>query len=333
MLATLAAALVAVTAAEDPPRGEVRIAVFGDFNGPYGSTTYPPLVSRAMQVVVEEWRPDLLLSPGDVIAGQSSALGEAELDEMWAAFDVHVAQRLRAAGIPYAVALGNHDGSSLRDRSGGYLYARDRDAAARYWNAPLYQSNLRYLDRSRYPFDFSFVFGELAVIVIDASSAHLSHAQREWLARELESGEVRRATMSVVVGHLPLLPVSQGRDKPGEYLADGRGLAEELRAAGVDLYVSGHHAAYYAGTVGEMEALFAGGVGGRALLAGGEPPRSTITLVDVWFEPLSITYTTFDLATMQVVAHESLPEAIESPAGRVELSSRVPRTLTSASPR
>ena len=36
------------TPAFDPPRGNVRLVLFGDFNGPYGSLDYPVAVARTV---------------------------------------------------------------------------------------------------------------------------------------------------------------------------------------------------------------------------------------------------------------------------------------------
>lgn len=306
----------------DPPRGDVRLVILGDFNGPYGSVDYPAPLTRALLAVVDVWRPDLLLSPGDVIAGQSRDLPDDRFEAMWAAFDTIVAAPLRSAGIDYAVALGNHDASSLRGSGGANLFERERQAAAEYWATR--RPDLAFHDDSGYPFDHSFTAHGLFVVVLDASSATVTAEQRTWLATELASRAAGSAAARIVIGHLPLVPISTGRDAPGEYVHDGEGLATVLLAGSVDLYVSGHHAAYYPGRLGDVELLFAGGVGGRRLLGSDAAPRSTVTVVDVWLEPgaserqAAFTYTTFDLATMTVVDPSELPAAV----GTVVLSAR-----------
>ena len=50
----VAACLVATANAQptptfDPPRGDVRLVVFGDFNGPYGSLEYPAAVAATVR--------------------------------------------------------------------------------------------------------------------------------------------------------------------------------------------------------------------------------------------------------------------------------------------
>lgn len=295
----------------DPPRGDVRIVVLGDFNGPYGSVDYPAGLARALAATVDVWRPDLVLSPGDVVAGQDRTLPDERFAAMWAAFDAVVAEPLRAAGIRYAVALGNHDGSSLKGPDGAYLFQRERLAAAEYWSAN--DPGWEYHDRGGFPFDHSFTTHGLFVVILDASSSAVSAEQRSWLATQLSSAAATGAAARIVVGHLPLVPVSQGRDVPGEYVYDGAGLGDVLRQGAADLYVSGHHAAYYPGVLGEVELLFAGGVGGRRLLGSDAAPRSTVTVVDLWLapaEPATFVYTTFDLADLTVVDPLELPAAV-----------------------
>lgn len=306
----------------DPARGDLRFVVFGDFNGSYGSLDYPAAVSATMQAITKVWRPDLLLSPGDVIAGQNRSLPDARFGEMWEVFDREVAAPLRGAGIPYAVALGNHDGSSLRGPDGELLFARERKAAQEYWSQPMYDFNLDFIARERHPFDHAFRFAGAFVVVLDASSAEVTPEQRAWLERVLELPAARSARLRIVMGHLPLVPVGRGRAGAGEFLTEASELRRIMESGSTDLYISGHHAAYYPGRLGELELLFAGGVGARHLLAGNAQPRSTVTVVDVWMEPLAVRYSTFDVATMELVPSISLPNTIGAGNLEVELSQR-----------
>jgi hypothetical protein len=215
------------------------------------------------------------------------------------------------------------------------VFSRERQAASAYWTAN--QPPLTVLAGGGYPFDYSFTqavrspagpggdepASDLFVVILDASSASVTSDQRAWLAAQLSSAEAVAAAARIVVGHLPLVPVSQGRDSPGEYVFQGVELGEVLADGEVDLYVSGHHAAYYAGRLNGLELLFAGGIGGRRLVGSSREPRSTVTVVDIWLgdstsEPTFV-YTTFDLATMSVVDPGKLPEVI----GAVVISDRV----------
>lgn len=317
--AACAASVAWAAAPVDLPRGELRIAVFGDFNGPYGSLTYPAPVAQVIRALTEVWRPDLLLSPGDVVAGQKWSLTDAQLAAMWGAFDREVVAPLRKAGIPYAFAMGNHDASSLRDPDGTFRFARDRQAATAYWGQAMYEGNLAYLDRSAFPFQYAFRAGEAVVAVLDASSATVDGEQRAWLQQVLHEPGSRSASLRVVLGHLPLVGVSVGRQGPGEVIAESQELREVMLRGNVDLYVSGHGAAYYPGELEGLELLFAGGVGARELVGGDGRARSTVTLIDVWYRPLDVRYTTFDVATMLPVPIAVLPEQT---ANGVRLSDR-----------
>jgi hypothetical protein len=305
----------------DPPRGDLRIVVFGDFNGPYGAVTYPGGVGRVVHAIGDVWRPDLVLLPGDLVAGQSRALPDERFEQMWSAFDEVVAAPLRAAGIAYAATMGNHDASSLRGPGGAFAFERERAAAAAYWSQPMYAANLAYADRHDYPFTYAFRHGEVFVAVIDASSALVDDDQRTWLGSVLARPEANSAALRLVMGHLPLVGVST-KTAPGEVIADAPDLARLLRDHGVDTYISGHHAAYYAGRWGGLELLFAGGIGARPILGSTARPRSAVTVTDVWLAPLRVRHTTFDPTDMQVIPGTSLPERIEHRAGAVLRSPR-----------
>lgn len=313
-------ALVAHASAQayDPPRGDTRLVVLGDFNGSYGSTTYPAPLARVIAAVTGVWRPDAVLFSGDVIAGQSRELTRAQLDAMWRAFDEHVAAPLRQAGIAYALTVGNHDASSLRS-GGAYSFPLDREAAAAYWADPLHRAGLTVHDGEDVPFHHAFTVGDVFVAVIDASSTHVPEARRAWLAEQLASEPAREAAARLVLGHLPLVAVSVGREAPGERLADAEALAAVLREGCVSAYVSGHHAAYYPGVWDGLEMLAAGGIGAKRLLGWDGPARSTVTVVDVWAATGELVYTTFDAVTLEALAPQDLPAALP---GGVVLSAR-----------
>ncbi len=301
-------------------RGDLRVLVLGDFNGPYGTVGYSSRLLGLLERVAD-FDADLVLLPGDLIAGQDHSLPDGRFSEMWAGFDAEVATALELAGLPFAAALGNHDGSSLRSEA-GVTFARERDAAATYWLSARDRLGLAPADISDYPFNWSFTFGELFVVVWDASSAMITEAQREWLWQELAGEQAQAAAFRWLVGHLPLVGVAERRDRPGEVIADGARLARELVAAGVDTYVSGHQAAYYPGELEGLQLLMSGGIGGRALISGGVPVRSTVTLVDLWTGSGEVSYTTYDIASGQTVAATELPQVLDAFGGTIRRSVR-----------
>ena len=306
----------------DPPRADVRLVVFGDFNGPYGSLDYPPAVGRTVAAIVDVWRPDLVLLPGDLVAGQSRALPADRFPAMWAAFDLAVAAPLREAGIPYAAAMGNHDASKLRDADGGVAFARERDAAATYWRDPHHLAGLDEVAMDGYPLAWSFRMGPLFVAVIDASGPVLDQVERTWLQATLRSPPARTATLRWVMGHLPLLGIAEGRAREGEVLWRAEELRDLMREAGVDTYVSGHQAAFYAGRWGGLELLFAGGVGARPLLGSAAPARSVVTVVDIAFDPLDVRITAFDPADPTRLVEAVVPASVAAFGGAVTRSPR-----------
>ena len=302
--------------AQSPERGDVRIVVLSDFNGAYGSLSYRPQVGRVLSAITQVWQPDLLLSAGDVIGGQNTSLPEERFAQMWGAFDAQIALPLREAGIPYAFAVGNHDGSSLRNED-GFIFQRERDAARAYWRQPLHKDNLPYRSREDFPFNYSFTFGAVFIAVWDASSAIITPEQRGWLEGELSSSAARQAELRVLVGHLPLYGVGEGKNEPGEVLENGDALRRWLEELGLDLYVSGHHAAYYPAKVGEVTLLHSGGIGARRLLGSSAAPRSAVSVLDIDLsaEVPGLRLTTFDTATFDVIPPTSLPERIEGLGG------------------
>ncbi|WP_027481100.1 metallophosphoesterase family protein [Deinococcus pimensis] len=321
MLARLLLPLALALAAPSPapfatPAEGFRMVLLSDFNGPYGATTYPAPLARVMGRVVNEWRPDLLVSAGDVVAGQKLSLTDAARRAMWAAFDRDVAAPLRNAGIPAAFAVGNHDGSSARRPDGSFTFRADRDALAAYWAAR--PPTLDLVERSRFPFEYTFVFRGVFFVILDASS---NRVDRAWLERQLSSPEARGAAMRIVVGHLPLYGVSTERDNAGDTLLGAEDLRALMERYGVLAYVSGHHAAYYPGRRGKLNVLATGGVGGRDYVGTRGTARSTVTVADVDTRAGVVRLRTFDAATGAEVDVNTLPSRLNGVNGSVE---RVP---------
>lgn len=306
----------------NPPRGELRLLILSDINGSYGATDYAPRVLHTVRYATTLWQPDLVLLPGDLVAGQSHQLPPARFAEMWAAFARDIAAPLRAAGIPYAPTIGNHDGSSLRRPDGSFSYARERQAAAHYWRH--HRPELTFHDSEDFPFHYTFSLGPLFVLVWDASSAQLLPNTVAWAERELTGEAAQQAALRLVMGHLPLYGVAEGRDRPGEILADGDGLRQWLEARGVDLYLSGHHHAYYPARAGNLILIHAGAAVSPRRLLGSDTARPTVTLLDVNLSPKALRLTTFDLRNWQEVALADLPPYLATSNGTLWRLDRAP---------
>jgi len=319
------------------------VVVLADLNSSYGSTTYEPEVARVIERLTDVWRPDLVLLAGDVVAGQKPELSDAEVSAMWAAFDSIVAQPLRRAGIAVAFTPGNHDAS------GHPGHERDRRLAERYWSGmgpdpgpdtgpatgpeagsetgPGAEWGIEVLEGGRFPFRYAFTRDDVFFLVVDASTGGVpaDTAQMAWIRDALASPEARDAGLRLALGHLPLYPVAEGRDRVGEFQTDGDALRAVLEDGDVAMYISGHHHAYYPGRRGDLALLHAGalGQGARRLLGdaagtSSAPPR-TVTRLQLLPGLDSIVERTWrvDGDRLTPLDPASLPPRIDGPAGPI----------------
>jgi hypothetical protein len=303
-----------------PPRGDLRVVVISDLNGSYGYTDYEPEVHRAVALIRERWRPDLVLVAGDMIAGQRPSLPDDAVRAMWSAFDGAVARPLSEAGIPLAFTLGNHDGSAYP------AHARDRRLALEHWRAPDRRPELAFDDSAGFPVRYTFRHRGLFVLVWDASNADLARDRDAlaWVEAQLAGDAARSARHRLVLGHLPLYAVAEGRNLPGEVLHAPEEIRALLQRHDVDTYVSGHHHAYYPARRGTLELLHAGalGQGPRPLLCGGAPPVKTVTILDFFPDRAQPRYTTYAIeashdAEPREVRDAALPAGIRGIVGHV----------------
>ncbi|MCF6272198.1 MAG: metallophosphoesterase [Rhodobacteraceae bacterium] len=211
----------------------VTVVVISDLNSSYGSTKYAPRITVAIERIIE-MNPDLVISSGDMVAGQRvPQLGEPQVREMWAAFHRTVSDPLAQAGIPLAVTPGNHDASGYS----GFLLERDifRDEWLKR------KPDLAFLEGSDYPFFYGFDLKGVRFISLDATIiGPLSGNQNEGIARYGNSG----ARLTIAFSHLPLWGFAQQRETQ---IIDDPDLARLFQDSGVGLHLSGHHHAFYPG--------------------------------------------------------------------------------------
>lgn len=245
----------------------LRVAVVSDLNGGYGSRNYGEAVHGAVARILQ-LSPDLVLSTGDMVAGQRGGL---DYRGMWASFHAAVSDRLASADIPFAVSPGNHDAS-------GYPpYAHERAVFAEEWR--LRRPELAFQDGSQFPLRYSFTAGPALFVALDATTVGpLDAEQMEWLDRQLELGAHQR--VKIVFGHVPLYPFAEGRRS--EYLGDGT-LEELLVRHDVSLFLSGHHHAYYPGRRGPLRLVSMACLGGgaRPLIGEREPSARSILVLEI----------------------------------------------------
>ncbi|NJN02421.1 MAG: metallophosphoesterase [Leptolyngbyaceae cyanobacterium SL_1_1] len=300
-----------------PQRGDVRLVVFSDINSPYGSTDYRAEVKEAAQMMMD-WQPDLVVCAGDLVAGQKLSLTPAEIEAMWQGFDEKVLQPIRATGLPFVFTLGNHDASSVKV-NGNFLYATERDLANAYWSDPQRDAGLNFVDRAGYPFYYSTLQNDIFYLVWDASSATVAEDEIAWADRALASDVAQNAKRRIVMGHLPFYAVSQGRDRPGEFLDRADELRALLERHSVHTYICGHHHAYYPARAGNLEFLHCGalGSGPRTWLGRIDAPMQTLAVMDIFWESDTTVYTGYNMGDRSVIALEDLPRQIVGPNGRL----------------
>ena len=298
-----------------PPRKDLRLVVISDLNSQYGSTEYEPEVLQAI-ALMPDFQPDLVLMGGDSIAGQKASLTRAQIEAMWAAFDELVAAPLRKTSIPFAFTIGNHDGSGAI-KNNVRLFERERELAKKYWQK--HNLDLDFIDRANFPFYYSFEQKNVFFLVWDASTAKIDSQQLEWIERTLASTRAQQAASRIVLGHLPLYPVTEAKNKPGEYLGTGSKLRSRLQQNHVLMYVSGHHHVYYPGKIDGLKLLHAGalGQGARQLINSQLPPTKTVTTIDIDLTESEVVYTTYNANTWQKVFIEKLPTFIPSQDGKI----------------
>jgi 3',5'-cyclic AMP phosphodiesterase CpdA len=301
------------------PRGDLRLVAISDLNSSYGSTSYLPVVLRAVKLI-PSWKPDLVLCGGDMVAGQKQGLSQVHLSAMWASFDRQLLAPLRRAGLPVAITMGNHDASAARS-GGRYVFELDRQEAGRYWRGQRDSLGLEFVDASRFPFAYSVRQHDLFLLVWDASSATVPTEQVAWAERQLSSPAAQSARLRLVLGHLPLYAVGQGRDTPGNVLQQSDALRQLLERTGAHAYISGHHHAYFPGRVGQLDLLHLGalGSGPRRRLQDNTPPVQTLTLIDAFWPRGDgagrTVYTSFNMTTLQPIRSQQLPAQIRPSRG------------------
>lgn len=253
--------------------GSLQIAVISDLNGSYGSTKYGRDVSAAIKRIIE-LRPDLVIVTGDMIAGQrvSPKLSRSQLNLMWQSFDRNVRRPLKQAQIPLLVTPGNHDASAY----GGF--DAERRVYAETWHS--WGPELPLADGQNFPFYYSAKLENVLFVSLDVTTVgSLPREQMNWLKGQIEDVSSRpRAT--ILFSHLPLWPVAENRER--ETIGDPA-LQALLTSSGVELYLSGHHHAYYPGV--NSGVLFVAqsclGGGSRRLIGSSRRAQKSFTIIEI----------------------------------------------------
>ncbi|BAQ62581.1 hypothetical protein GM3708_2987 [Geminocystis sp. NIES-3708] len=301
-----------------PRRGDVRLLVISDLNSAYGSTEYEKEVHLALKMI-PFWQPDLILCSGDMIAGQKSTLTPQQIRSMWKAFDSQIAQPIRKLNIPFGFTIGNHDASGAINNY-KFTFQQERDLAMEYWQNSTHNTKVKLLDNSLFPFYYTFEQQGIFFLAWDGSTSNIPNDKLRWIEKNLSSKKAQDAKMRVIIGHLPLYAVAEGRNRVGEVLSNAENLRALLEKYNVHTYISGHQHAYYPAYKGNLQLLHTGalGSGPRKLLNTAIAPRKTITIIDINFDDKNLTtYSTYNMENFQLIKYEELPKFIEGHNGIV----------------
>lgn len=251
----------------------LRVAVISDLNGSYGSTRYEPAVASAVRRLVE-LRPDLVISTGDMVAGQRlhPRLPAPAVAAMWASFHATVTEPIAAARIPFVVTPGNHDASAYES------FALEREAFRSQWLER--RPKVRFVDDAGYPFRYAFALGTTLFVSLDVTRVGSLHSEQKLWLDALLSREATKYRHRIVFSHLPVYPFTQGRET--EVSAD-HDLERILRRHGVEIYLSGHHHAFYPGYREGIRFVSQAclGAGMRALIGVASRSERAVTMLEI----------------------------------------------------
>lgn len=222
-----------------------KIAVISDMNQGYGSTAYRDSLKAAITDITSQ-KVDLVLSTGDMVAGQKKGLNYGA---MWSSFHKHVTLPLEKEKIPLLPSAGNHDASA------GEAFQNERQLYVRNFNSykpdRFKNTDLQFISgvEQNYPLNYAMSAGPALLIALDATaSGPLIHNQIEWLDEVLKKNS--RFKIKIVYGHMPLYPFAF--DRAHEYLglnntAYAKRFEKILNDNDITYFLSGHHHVFYPG--------------------------------------------------------------------------------------
>ena len=221
--------------------------------------------------------------------------------EMWLAFHKTVTMPLEKASIPLAITPGNHDASSYPK------FEEERRIFGEVWQEHV--PELQFIDNEHFPYRYAFTLeNTLFVSLDDTRTGPLGAEQNRWLDKILET----EAQTKIVFGHLPLYPFSQGREV--QIIGDTK-LEQLLNKHQVDMFLSGHHHAYYPGKRNAMHMVSSPclGAGPRKLInSAKKSPRGLVRFTIRNGEVTSLNgWTGSDFASM--IDRKELPEVVGTP--------------------
>ncbi len=275
-----------------------------DLNSSYGSVVYNAEVSAVIKELAII-KPDIILCGGDMVAGQKASLTEQNIKDMWQGFKQTVLLPVQQLNIPFGFTLGNHDASPS--------YLTDRSLAKQFWLDNVNAIHLNFIDSSHYPFYFSYIMNNVFFISWDAAGAKIPDEVYGWMKVQLNSKTARAAGLRILLGHLPLYPIVEHKNKPGEVNASPGSALSFFKDNGIDLYISGHQHAYYPAKKEGIRLLNAGciGDGERKIMGHTDTAKKTYTIIEVPVRsPKQFSYSTYIPVTNQLIDPKTLPDSV-----------------------
>jgi acid phosphatase type 7 len=322
--------------------------VFNDLNGSLGNPEYSGTVKTGLSNLIKH-APNIAIAPGDIVSGEDfkKAFSDNDFKKMWDSFSLNIHGKLKAAGIPFAPSPGNHDANSDLPREVTFY--------KNYFDQGQNIPNISFVDRSKYPFYYSYIVGNVFFIALDDTqtykldaNSHQGLSQKAWIKAELDSPEAKSAAARIVYGHIPLYSVLNKSKHAGKYEAvlskeqygvKNPGSLEEILINGnVSLTIFAHSHSFYPGIVSHKGAaraqpmLFSPCMGpGSRYLNGNNSSRSPegYSIIDVAANG-KLTYTTFNYKG-EVLDSKKLPSQLTSNNGviirRDDVNYRMSRRL------
>lgn len=287
-----------------------RVVVLSDMNASYGSVNYPPAVAKGVARVIS-LRPDLVLSTGDMVAGQWRNLKPAQLRAMWAGFNQTVTQPLLRAGIPFAVSPGNHDAAPG--------YADDQRVFRETWAKPdslLAGNAVKPVDTSNYPTYYSFRVADALYLSLDSTTTGpFDRKQREWAETQLRTN--RDARTKIVFGHVPPYPVAMKNGRIHNEARFDEEFERMLLREGVTQTFWGHQHAYFPARVRHSGLPMVGapalGDGQRPVIGTQKPSPVAFLVADLHADhSITVEACNADGGFLRTVDRATLPKQIDT---------------------
>ena len=221
------------------------------------------------------------------------------------------------------MTAGNHDGSAFPE------FDLEREHFEDQWRARV--PELEILPGSEWPRRYAARMGALVLLAFDGTRpGKLPDDERLFVERMLQRYGTSAAA-TIVFSHLPMWPLTRGREHE---IIDDPDLLALLHRCGVDVYASGHHHAFFAGTdEAGMVHLGVGALGGNARAFSGTDQRQPFSFAVLTLERGEVSVTSLAApAFREPVPMAQLPSTVIGPLGTLRRMDGPVRLRPAATP-